>query len=436
MMGKIGYNCRRLLDHVAAGLAGLLMLGPGCTSVEEHIDEQSDTIQRYYPELSIDPQELSERQLDWDTAVSMLESNLVMRSANEEILKAESAVKRVFLDLIPELTLQGIYSQSISQITELTSENFNANINALFQFPGPLRLRMDYYASMLACFKARKQYELAYREEVVNLYSLFRQYQHLQQSRYIEILESANPYVSTVERSELAFRQNQLERELWLGLSSATGCFTNRWKVVAENLPTYDYLAETPSWNNPEDFGELYVILEAVELEGARLRELGIQFQYWPQLSMRVYSPSVYLLSGGDRGGFEFDAEDIRFEAAVRMRLDTDLKIRDQLREAKRNTDLLRIKLYEDAHERVKKLVDAHCSLRILETRRQQLEARYRFLSSVPDAEGFDLFEKSQSELIEVMKDMLTLETETDSITLILWIAHEERWNPEQIPES
>lgn len=434
-MEKAAFEAKLLCGCVATGLAGLL-LQTGCKSVDEHIAEQSETIHRYHAELSIDPQELPEWWLDWDTAVSMLDSNLVMRNANEEIVKAEVAVKRVYLDLIPELTLQGIYSQTISDITELTSENFNANINAIFNIPGLFRLRMDYYAAMLACFAAQKQYELTYREEVVNLYDLFRQYQRMEQNHAIDILESAHPYVSSAERREIEFRQMQRESELWLGLSSATGCFSNRWKIVAGTLPAYDYLAEKLSWNNPKEVGELYITLQAVELEGARLRELGIKFQYWPQLNMRVYSPSVYLLSGGNRGGFEFDAEDVRFEASVRMRLDTNLKIRDQLREAKRNTDLLRSKLYEDAQERVKKLVDAHRALAVLDTRRQQLEARYRFLSSASEAEGFDLFESNKAERIEVMKDMLALETELDSIIPVLWIAHEARWRARTIPES
>jgi hypothetical protein len=139
------------------GICGLaVLLLAGCKSVEERIGEQSDRINTYLPELTANPLQLPERTLDWETAVSMLDSNLVMRNANEEVVKAEVAVNRVFLDLIPQLTVQGIYSQAVTQFTELSSENFNANINALFAIPGLLKLRMEYYAAMLACYKARQ----------------------------------------------------------------------------------------------------------------------------------------------------------------------------------------------------------------------------------------------------------------------------------------
>jgi hypothetical protein len=79
-----------------------------------------------------------------------------MRNAYEEIIKSKVAVDRVLLDIIPQLTLQGIYNQVLSDITELTSDNFDVNVNALFQIPGFFQLRMKHYAAMLAHFKARQ----------------------------------------------------------------------------------------------------------------------------------------------------------------------------------------------------------------------------------------------------------------------------------------
>jgi hypothetical protein len=417
------------------GICGLaVLLLAGCKSVEERIGEQSDRINTYLPELTANPLQLPERTLDWETAVSMLDSNLVMRNANEEVVKAEVAVNRVFLDLIPQLTVQGIYSQAVTQFTELSSENFNANINALFAIPGLLKLRMEYYAAMLACYKARQQYDLAYREEVVNLYSLFRQYRQMQENNAIDTLKSAQPLFSSAERMELEFRRKQRETELWLGLSAALGCYSNHWNVVGDQLPQFDYLADAPDWNNPEEVGKLFTNLQAVELEGTRLRELGIKFQYWPQLNMRIYSPSVYLVSGGDRGGFEFDAEDIRFEASVRMKLDTNLQIRDQLREARRSTTLLKQKLYEDAQERTKKILDAHAALAIVEIRHRQLLAQEQLLKSGSRADRYDAYEKRRAERIQLMTDRLALEKELDAIVPILWMADERKWTIRPVP--
>ena len=166
------------------------------------------------------------------------------------------------------------------------------------------------------------------------------------------------------------------------------------------------------------------------------MRELGIKFQYWPQLNMRLYSPSVYLLSGGDRGGFEFDADDIRFEASVRMQLDTSLRIRDQKREAQRDTDLLKQTLYEDSQARLKKLIDAHGALAIIDTRMQQRAARGRFLRSTKAAGSYEAFEKHKTERIELMSDQLTLESERDSLISILWVADESKWTQHSIPQD
>jgi hypothetical protein len=411
-----------------------LLLFSGCKSVEENIDARSLELNTYTSELTADPSTLPVIELDWETALSMIESNLVMRDAAETIIKAEVGVRRVFWDLVPQLTLQGIYTEAVKDITELASDNFNLNVNALFSVPGFLRLRMDYYAAILTTYAARQQYELTYREEVINLYSLFRQHQHMQAKRVVESLQAAEPTFSGADRRELEFSQRQREREHWLMLSAALGCYTNQWRVKAGNLPTFDYSARQPQWSNKESIGRLFTNLEAAELEAARLKELGIKFEYWPQLTMRLYSPSVYLVSGGDRGGFEFDADDIRFEASVRMKLDTNLAVRDRLREAKRDAKLLRQKLYEDAQERTKKLMDAHAALHIVEERKAQAMARRKLLNALPQSSVYDVFEQSLGERVELLNDLIAIEQEYDKIIPLLWIADEARWQVEQIP--
>jgi hypothetical protein len=403
----------RRIGLVLVAAAGMLPTA-GCKSVEEGVGEQQTGLNRYHTELTADPFELPQRQIDWDTAVSMFTNNLAMRTAEEDIIKAETAVRRVFLDLIPQLTLQGIYNQAVTQFTELSSENFDVNVNALFSVPGFLHMRIDYYGAMLACYKARKQYDLAYRNEIANLYTLFRSFE---------------------EQEELEHKWHQRDVELWIGLSAALGCYTNCWVVLQDALPSFDY-TETPlPMDNPDAVGKLFTTIEAIELEGARLRELGVKFQYWPQLTMRVYSPSVYLLSGGDRGGFEFDADDIRFEAAVRMRLDTNLRIRDELREARRSTALLKDQLYQDGQERARKLIDAQSSLCMMEKQRRILEARLQFLDTAPAAEHYDVFEQSLTERTELLKELLVLQQEQDTLVAVLWVADESRWTRNVDPE-
>ena len=421
----------RLLNSIVLLLYCACAINIGCKSVDENIAERSEEIHRFVPELTVDPLTLPPKELDWNTAVGMLTNNLVMRNAREQIIKSEVSIKRVFLDLIPPLTLQGIYSQSINEIvelTELTDDNFNVNVNALFQVPGFLRLRTEYYAAALTRFAAQTQYELDYRGEVINLYNLFRGSRYLKKSHMIQELQAAHPYFSSADRNELQYRQNQERIELWLGLSAAMGCYTNQWELSMDGIPDPNYLDQAPDWNNPEEIGVLFITLQAIELEGARLRELGIKFQYWPQLNMRLYSPSVYLLSGGDRGGFEFDADDVRFEASVRMKLDTNLQIRDQLRETRRNTDLLRQKLYEDSQERMKKLILARNSLSILNARKLELDARKQLLLSAREANNYESFEQSKNERIELLTEQISLEKELDSIISVLWIADESSW--------
>jgi hypothetical protein len=412
-------------------LVALVLVGaglPGCKTVEEGVAERSDEILEHYRDFTSDPSDLPEVELDWETALSMLDSNIVMRNAAEEIIKAEVSVRRVFWDLVPQLTVQGIYSDAVTELTNLDVDNFNANINAVFSVPGMVQLRMDYYAAMLSTYAARQQYEMTYRGEVVNLYSLFRQTRRNQSQVVVESLQAADPSFGGPDRRELEFSRKQRERELWLGISAALGDYSKNWKLAPVGLPEHDYLNNPPAWDDPEEVGKLFITLEAIELESARLRELGIKFQYWPSMSMRLYSPSVYLVSGGDRSGFEFDADDIRFETSVRMRLDTDLQIRDQLREAKRSSTLLRQKLYEDAQDRSKKLADARDALAMADNRMKQLGGRRKMLDGMPVATSYDVFEKNLSERIELINQMISLEQEYDGIVALLWIADESRW--------
>ncbi|WP_372846164.1 hypothetical protein [Pontiella sp.] len=409
---------------VALGLAGL----SGCKTVEEGVAERGDEILAHYGDFISDPSDLPVVELDWETALSMLDSNLVMRNAAEEIIKAEVSVRRVFWDLVPQLTVQGIYSDAVTELTNFDVDNLNANVNAVFSIPGLVQLRMDYYAAMLATYGARQQYEMTYRGEVVNLYALFRQTSRNRAQQVAESLQASDPSFGGTDRRELEFSRKQRDRELWLGISAALGDYSKNWKLVPVGLPERDYLNDPPAWDDPEEVGKLFITLEALELESARLRELGIKFQYWPKMSMRLYSPSVYLVSGGDRSGFEFDADDIRFETSVRMRLDTDLQIRDQLREARRSSSLLRQKLYEDAQDRAKKLADARAALAMADRRMRQLAARRKMLADMPAATSYDAFEQNRAERIELINQTVSLEQETDGLVALLWIADESRW--------
>ncbi|WP_136081679.1 hypothetical protein [Pontiella desulfatans] len=413
-------------------MLSVVLLGlSGCKSVEERIEIQREEVEAHYPQIFTDPSRLPEKVLDWETALSMIDGNLALRTANNEIINAEVAIDRVFWDLVPQLTMQGIYNTAISEFTELSSDNFNGNVNALFSIPGFVRLRMDYYAAVLSHYAATQQYELTYREEVLNLYSLFRKSHWNRQESLIEDLESSHPTFTESDRRELAFARKQRENELWLAVSGALGCHSNRWVLVGDQLPEIDYMQSDPAILDTDTFGGLYTTIQALELEGARLREFGVKFQYWPQLDTRVYSPSVYLFSAGDRGGFNFDAEDIRFEASVSMKLDTNLSITHQLRETRRSTDLLKQKLYEEAEERVKALVETRDALHLLEDRMTRLAAKESLFARLGKPSTYAGFEMLNAERLELKKERLALEREADALVPVLWIADDSRW---QVP--
>ena len=132
---KSFFNC--LLCLAALGVCG-------CQSPDEQLDRQFETVSEQYSYFT----ELPERyeSLNWETAAErLMAANLNVTQAYNGLLEAAEAKQRIFLDLVPSLSVTANLSEELTNLGNLSSEDLNFGIFSSVNIPGLIRLRARYF---------------------------------------------------------------------------------------------------------------------------------------------------------------------------------------------------------------------------------------------------------------------------------------------------
>lgn len=419
----------------------------GCRSVESRIADQRGVVDTRYLEQVAMLENLEPQALDWDAAhARMLAENLELRRARERILNAEENIERIFLDLLPTVNLGASLTRGLTDLSNLQEEDFSFNVFALVNIPGVVSLRTRYYAATLELIRARWALELDERQKTIQLYETFVRFENLRQRkrnlertlawRRIDASPTrltADPEV--IEREALLFNIEREANQMQLAIGRLINDFSFLWELDASSIPAFSYETEPLDLTDLETTGGLLRRLQAVELEGARLREQGIKLQYWPDLNATLSAPPVFAVANGESRTFSTDDILVNFRSSVA--LDTRLRTTYQLRDARRQTALLKEALALETVENIERLRTAQKQLELLDKQLQLIDLRLDAQSSAP--RGGDLRDiRDQLQAVILLSERrAALEQQKATLEGLFWLVDERRWTiPSPTPEG
>lgn len=377
------------LALLAAALPGLT----GCASAAKKVAAQEAKVRTNYAAEVTRLQSLESRTLAWPEARDLLlKQNLDLRQARNEITRAREARQRVFLDLLPIVSLSGSLSRALTDLGNVNSDDLRFSVFSFVSVPGLVNLRTRHYTAALEQLRADWAFALKERQLTAELYQTFVRYQGLKQRQQnlarTQLWAVADPRRPLDADPELIERESQLFAihqdldSIQARLATLLGSYDFRWDLSPAGLPALDYLAHPLDLADLDHTGVLFRQLQAAELEAARLGELGVKLQYWPDLNFSLSSPPLYERSGGSSR--DWDIDQVNLNANTSLRLDTQWRTAFQLRDTRRQLKLMQARLELDRTLAAQRLDTARRALVLADTQLKFVTVRLETLESSP----------------------------------------------------
>lgn len=426
---------------LSSGTVLALLCITACTSPRVALEQREEEIQEDIQHEAHRRLQVEEAKLSWDKALALLhENNLELEEARHRQLSSEEAVQRIFLDLLPAVNMTTSLSRALTDLGNVSSDDLHFSVFGFISVPGLVNLRTRYYSAVLQQIRAEWAMELKERELTIRLYELFVRQRILERRqislRHARLIGARDPLENTFQQTPAALeretREWALTRErdaLQAELSRLTGNYEALWEPLPETLPELGYVDEPIDLMDVDSYGVLARQLQAVELEGARLRELGVKLQYWPDLNVSLTSPPLYQISGGHRRDWNFD--DVRLNLTSTLRLDTQLRTAYRLRDVRRQVEILHERLKLDNAQRLQRLETAARTLELARARMALTEFRLRALRETPVSPEPRLARDHIESILLLDEQLASLQLEIAQLEAIFWLVDDSRWGQE-----
>jgi hypothetical protein len=413
-----------------------------CSSPQKKVAGHMDRL-RHAWETNLQAQtSLSERVLDWPSAVDLVFShNLKLAQARTEITNAIENVRQVYKDLIPTLTMRAGVSKQLAELANLTENDFTLSADSFFNVPGVVSFGSRLYAARLYAIRAQAAYELAEREQLIELYRLFYSAEELRDQntrlgmRHATAIamEQVDPFSGQVMRTEMETLNLGYLRDL-KGFqdraSDVLGSREYRWIFSTNGLPALNYYDNPLPLSDTNRVAQVQMRLLAVELEAARAQLLGMKLRYWPELNIFVTGPPIYQRTAGNE--HFWDSEEVRASADLFWTVDTRGNNRRMIRQTLRQQDL-QIRQYEQ--ESLTLLNRLIFTQQIMDTMQKQLanvESQLALLLSIPPAQNYDAIHKYSLEYHTLTQQQLQLKRDISELNALFWFVDEYAWRDQR----
>jgi len=416
----------------------ILLLLASCATPYRDVDLQTAKLDASFATEVGRLEALPEATLDWPRALAIqTERNLDLKSAANSITAAEDRVRQVFRDLIPGAGISGNVVKSITELGSLGREDIALSLYGFLNVPGLLQQRTRYYSACLELIRARWAFELKQRELTIQLHELFlREEVFSQRERNLlasmrwqapsvtELGLEANP--AAIEREGVRWSLQRERRAMQTEISRVLGSSARDWNLDPRGLPRHDYVGTSLDLKNFRQTGMLFRQLQAVELEGARMAELGVKLRYWPDLSINLTTPPVYQIAGGRSVDWNLDQVLVNLSSSVVF--DTRGQVGTQLAETRRQVAILRERLAEENTRTIQKLVIARRALDLnqkqLRLTELRLDAMRGLGRSLDPARNRDQLER----LLALDERRSALLFEKSQLQAMFWVMDERKW--------
>src|ERR1051326_8331123 len=165
------FMCRQRLLLL---IPGILVLVTACTSPQKKLVRGMSSLQAQWQTNLAYQTQAPERTLDWPAALELLRANnLKLRQARTEVTNAQEAVRQVFRDLVPTLSMNAGVSKNLVDLPSVGANDVTFSVDSLFNVPGLVSFGARFYMTRLAKLRAEAAYALTEREQIIELYKLF-----------------------------------------------------------------------------------------------------------------------------------------------------------------------------------------------------------------------------------------------------------------------
>lgn len=384
---------------------------------------------------------LPERTLSWDEAVAiLLDHNLKLKAAREEVVTAEASVKQVFKDLIPTLSLRAGLAKQLTSLDHITADDISLSADSFFSIPGLVNFGSRYYAAKLYLMRAEAAYELTEREQIIELYRLFYSAQELQetmdrlevQRTTAEAMRQVDPFTGRLMLTELESQTLASRREeeaLQDRASALLGSREYQWVFTTNGVPDLHYHENPLPLTDTNRVAQLQMRLLAVELEAAQAVLQGLKLRYWPELNIFITGPPIYQrLSGQERW---WDADSLRASADIFWMVDTRGQIRRMIRQTARRQQLQNEQLRLENLALINRLIFTQELIDAVEQQLERVTLQLQLLVQVPPAQDFAAIERYARDYRLLTQEQLRLRQELSELNSLFWFVDDAAWEDE-----
>ena len=381
---------------------------------------------------------LPDRALNWTEAVAWLhESNQKLLAARIDITNSQEQVGQVFRDLIPNVTLRSGVTKRLTDIGATSIKDVTVGIDSFFNIPGVVNFDARLFAARLGALRAKTAYELAVREQTIELYKTFLEAQEHNEMRQELKLERALAKVaSTVNEltgesllSDIETRELALAREdelLQLRLGDLLMSQQFHWVLLTNGLPEFDYQDHPLPLADTNRVAQLQMRLVALELVRGWATIRGIKLQYWPELTIFVSGPTVFQHYNGQN--HFWSAKDVTASANLFWTLDTRGYIRQALRETKRAQELEFAQLRREAETLIAHLLSAQKLGGSLRDQIRQYEQMLTLFGEMPQSADLTALVQATDSSRSFTDQRLRLRRDLAELNTLFWFVDEDRW--------
>jgi hypothetical protein len=428
-----GRICSRL-----AWAAILVLALTGCYSAKKRVARDFIDLQFQWQTNVAHQAALPEQSVNWPQGLLRVEfGNWKLRRARADITNAQENVRQVFKDLMPTINLRAGVSKSFQSLPMTSLDDVTFSIDSFFNVPGFVSMGTRLFAARLVLMRAEASYELARREQTIELYKLFLSFQDAaaaaeqlaEELDFAKAIGRVDAMAGQILLHDLDGRLIAAAKDRDLLQDKAGELFGDRdwrWILVSEGLPDLDYQEKPLEPTNTNNVAQLQLKLAAIEFVGAWARIKGIQLQYWPELTLFITGPPVYQKTAGVENFF--DAGKLRANANFFWRLDTRGQISRQLKQTRRDNDLQLARLRQEALALIDKILAAQKLVGTLRKEADQLQQLAPLLGQIPPAADYTGILKTTETARSLRDQERKLRRELAELNTLFWFVDDTKW--------
>ncbi len=425
----------------------MLLSWTGCAGPEKRVAEQMAGIRQSWSADYAQQSDLPVRQIDWPTALElMLQNNMKLRQSRMDLTNTLDNYRQIFRELIPSLNLRAGVSKRLASLNTLSFDDVTFSADSFFNIPGLVNFSARIYVARLMMLRARTAYELAHREQTIELYRLFNGVQEESaevdklavQRANTAAMTAIDPFTGRMMETELKLRETASLKSMRALQQRASELFSdhsNRWELLTNGLPDLRYHLEPLPLDDTNRIAQLQMKLVALELEAARAAITGIKLRYWPELNIFISGPPVFQRSTGQERWW--DAEAVRGSADLFWHIDTRGYISRQLRQTRRSQALQRDRFKEESRALMDRLIFTQQLARSTQEQLDRTEREIQFLLAIPPAQNFLSVQKYAADYRALTQQQIRLRREIAEFNALFWFMDEQAWpTPASLPSS